>query len=103
PPPGARTAAAEKVRAKNIRRYTLLEAGAGFNSELFGYARSLLRNAEEREKENNVRLREYADANQETLKKQLTAEEEIYDAFEIAKLSDSLTFLCGELGEKDPL
>src|SRR5262245_42633694 len=33
----------QKVRAANIRDYTLLEAGAGFNSTLFGYARTLLR------------------------------------------------------------
>jgi hypothetical protein len=103
PTPWDRVAAAEKTRAKIIRRYTMLEGGAGFNTELFGYARTLVRNAEEKGKPNAERLREYADANQATLKEQLLSEEEIYDDYEIAKLADGLTFLCGELGSNDPL
>ncbi len=39
--------------------YALIEGAAGFNSELFGYARSLVRAADEREKPNPDRLREY--------------------------------------------
>src|SRR5205814_80833 len=49
-------AAAEKVRTKILRPYTMLERGIGFNSELFGYARTLLRAGEERTKDNGVRL-----------------------------------------------
>jgi hypothetical protein len=101
--PWDRVAAAEKVRAANIKRYTTLEAGAGFNSDLFGYARTLLRNAEEHGKPNAERLREYAEANQETLKEQLLADEKVYDDYEILKLTDGLTFLAGTLGFDDPL
>ncbi len=105
---GARTAwdriaAAEKVRAKNIVHYTMLEGNAGFNSELFHIARTLLRAAEERPKANAVRLREFRESNQESLELELFSEEPIYDGFEAVKLGDSLTFLCAKLGHDDPL
>ena len=38
-----------------------------------------------------------------SLKDKLKAKKEIYDNFEIVKLTDSLTFLCAELGPTDPL
>ena len=44
-------------------RYLYLESGAGFNSELFAYARQLVRGAAERAKPNELRLREYAESN----------------------------------------
>jgi hypothetical protein len=103
PSPWERIAAAQKVRKANIRRYTVLEGGSGFNSELFGYARTLLRAAEERAKPNAERLREYGEANLETLKEQLESDERIYDDYEIIKLADGLTFLCAGLGYDDAL
>jgi hypothetical protein len=98
-----RVADAQKVRTHHIRRYTLLEGAAGFNSELFRIARTLLRAGEERPKPNAERLRDYRESNLRSLTLQLFSEEPIYDGFEIAKLADSLTFLAGELGYKDPL
>jgi hypothetical protein len=96
-------AEAQKVRAKHIRPYTMLEGGGGFNTTLFGIARTLLRAGEERPKPNAERLREFRESNLESLKFQLFSEEPIYDDYEIVKLADSLTFLCGELGFNDPL
>jgi hypothetical protein len=96
-------AAAEKVRAKNIRRYTLLEGGAGFNCELFGYARTLVRAAEELPKASGERLREFRDSNLESLKFQFFAEEEIFPNYERVRLADGLSFLVAELGTDDPL
>jgi hypothetical protein len=96
-------AAAEKVRAKNIRKYTLLEGGSGFNCELFGYARTLLRAAEELPKPGGERLREFRDSNLESLKHQLFAEEVVYPAYEQVRLADGLSFLLSELGPDDPL
>lgn len=98
-----RVAAAQKVRAANIRRYTMLEAGAGFNSDLFSIARTLLRASEELPKPNGERLREFGDSGLESLKLQLFSEEPIYDDYEIVKLADGLTFLAAELGYNDPL
>jgi hypothetical protein len=103
PTPWERVAAAQKVRAKIIRPYSLLEGGAGLFSELFTTARTIVRAAEERTKPNNQRLREYSEAGEETLKEQLFSNEPIYDGYEILKLTDSLTFLSGELGHASPI
>lgn len=98
-----RIAAAQKVRASILRRYTLLEGRAGFMSDLFGIARTLVRAADERTLENNKRLPEFSEARLESLTEQLFSNEPIYPEFEVAKLADSLTFLCSELGVNDPL
>ena len=102
-----RIAAAQKVRAANMREYTLLEGArggaAGFNSELFDIARTLLRAAEEKPKPNSRRLREFRDSNLESLEFQLFSEAPIYDNFEKVKLTDGLTFLANELGADNPL
>ena len=94
---------AQKVRTANIRKYTLLEAGAGFQSELFVIARTLLRAAEEKAKPNSKRLREFRDSNLESLEFQLFSGAPIYDDYEKVKLADSLTFLANELGGDNPL
>jgi hypothetical protein len=96
-------AAAEKVRAKNIRRYTLLEAAAGFNSDLFGYARTIVRAAEELPKPGTDRLREFRDSNLDSLKHQLFADEEVFPNYERVRLANGLSFLMSELGPDDPL
>src|SRR5207237_5542358 len=94
-----RVAAAEKVRAANIRKNTMLESGAGFNNELFTIARTILRYTAETPKPNGERLREFRDSNLESLKLQLFSPEEIYDDYEIVKLADGLKFLSAELGQ----
>ncbi len=98
-----RIADAEKIRAANIRRYTMLEGGAGFNSEFFTIARTLLRHAEEKGKPSGERLREFRDSNLESLKLQLFSPEPIYPEYEMVKLADGLTFLASELGYDSPL
>jgi hypothetical protein len=98
-----RIAGAQKVRAEHIHKYTLLEAGAGFNSELFQLARTLVRAAEELPKPNSERLREFVDSNLTSLKLHLFSAAPIYPDFEIAKLTDSLTFLTTQLGYNNEL
>ncbi len=98
-----RVAEAQKVRRQHIRRYTVLEGGAGFNSTLFQVARTLLRWGEEKEKPNSDRLREFRDSNLPSLKLQLFSEEPIYDNYERVKLADSLTFLAEQLGTGNEL
>ncbi len=68
----------------------LLERGAAFNTTLFGIARDLVRLAEESEKPNADRLREYRESNLESLKQELFSEAPIYDDLETVKLADSL-------------
>ena len=89
---------AQKMIAQNAKHYNLLEAGHGFNSTLFGIARTLLRAAEEKPKPNKDRLREFGQAGLESLEFQLFSEEPIYDDFEQLKLANSLTWLATQLG-----
>jgi hypothetical protein len=98
-----RIAEAEKVRAANARQYTVLEAGAAFNSDLFGIARTLVRAAEERPKPNSDRLREFRESNLESLQLTLFSDEPLYDDYEQVKLADSLTWLVGQLGSQNEL
>jgi Peptidase S46 len=97
PSPWERIAAAQKVRAKHLRPYTLLEGGAGFNCELFNIARTLVRAADEKAKPNNQRLREFNESNHESLEEQLFSPESVYPEYEIVKLTDALIFLSSEL------
>ena len=80
-----------------------LDLTAGFNSVLFGYARTLVRLAEESEKPNAKRLPEYADTRRAALEAGLFSTAPIYDDFEIVKLADSLAFLQREYGASHPL
>jgi hypothetical protein len=98
-----RIAQAQKVIAEKARRYSILELGHGFNSELFSIARTLLRAAEERPKPNPERLREFGEAGRESLEFELFSDKPIYDDMERLTLADSLTFLTTQLGESDPL
>ena len=84
-------------------RYRLLEAAAGFNSDYFRTARTILRSIEERAKPSGERLREYRESNRESLEHQLFSNEPLHDAFETMKLADSLTFLATSLGGDDDL
>ena len=94
---------AQKLIGENARLYNLIEAGQGFNSELFQVARTLLRAAEEKPKPNRERLREFGEAGLESLEFQLFSEEPIYEDFEQVKLANSLTWLVTQLGSTNEL
>jgi hypothetical protein len=93
----------QKIRAANIKRYTMLEGGTGFNSLLFGYARTVLRAADEYTKPDGERLAEFNDSDKESLERKLFSKRPIYKEFELAKLADSLSYLCETVGYKDKL
>jgi len=80
-----------------------LDLAAGFNTVLFGYARTLVRLAEESGKPNAKRLPEYADTRRAGLEISLYSTAPIYDDFEKLKLADSLTFMQKEYGANHPL
>ena len=103
PSPFDRIEQAEKEIAAVALRHNLLEGAVGFNSQYFGNARTLLRAAAEAAKPSGERLREFRDSNRESLELALFSDEPVYDAFEIVKLADSLTFLATSLGPEDPL
>src|SRR5262249_21258472 len=93
----------QKTRAENIKRYTVLEGGAGFNSNLFTIARQLVRGAEEYAKPNEKRLEEFAESNKKPMELRLFSKRPIYPDFEQYRLADSLTFLAEILGYEDKL
>ena len=58
---------------------------AGFSSQLFDIARTLVRAADELPKPNDERLREYTDAALPALKQQLFSKAPIYQEFETCR------------------
>jgi hypothetical protein len=69
--PWADLAAVQADRVALNARYSLLEGRAGYLSPLFGYARKLVRAAQEREKPSPERLPEYSEARLPLLQKEL--------------------------------
>ena len=94
-------AQAQKTERELSLPYTFLEAGAGFNSKLFGYARVILRGARERQKPNADRLREYRDTALPRLEQQLKAPIPVYPELENLTLSFSLERMREWLGPDD--
>jgi hypothetical protein len=83
--------------------YSFIEGAAGFNSILFRYARLLLRGADERQKPNADRLREYTEASLPRIEQQLYARVPIYSEVEAMTFSFSLQRMREWLGPDYPL
>ncbi|HEU0225193.1 MAG TPA: S46 family peptidase [Steroidobacteraceae bacterium] len=83
--------------------YTFIEGGAAFNSTLFGYARSIVRAAEERGKDNAARLPEFTEGRLPAVLQSLKAPSPIYPEFEIVRLSFALERMREWLGPDDPI
>ena len=98
-----RIAAAQKIIAENARVYNMLEGAGAFHSELFGIARTVLRNADERPKPNGERLREFTEAGRESLELALFSDKPIFDDLEELELTDSLTFFVEDMGATNRL
>jgi len=96
-------AKAEKIDGELSLPYTFLEAGAGFNSRLFNYARTILRAARERQKPNAERLREYRDTALPRLEQQLKGPVPVYPQLENLTLSFSLERMREWLGPDAPI
>ncbi len=78
--------------------YSFLEARGGFGSDLFGYARALVRAADEKAKPNGERLPEYTDSKLPLLEKRLLDAAPVYPEVEqlvlefwLSKLRETLT------------
>lgn len=76
---------------------------AGFNSTLFGYARTLVRLADENQKPDAQRLPEFMNARRAALEANSFSTAPIYDDFEKVKLANSLAFMQSEYGANHPL
>lgn len=80
-----------------------IDLGAGFNTSLFGFARTLVRLAEENKKPNAERLPEFGDARRASLEVALYASAPFYEDFEKLKLANSLTFMRDSYGANHSL
>ncbi|HEY3786607.1 MAG TPA: S46 family peptidase [Steroidobacteraceae bacterium] len=100
--PWSQISAAQQVYRAIALAYTFLEAGAGFNSSLFNYARLLVRGAEERAKPSAERLREYRDTALPRLEQRLGAAIPVHPQLEKLTLSFSLERMRERLGPDEP-
>jgi hypothetical protein len=96
--PWSELEAIAKVRAGLERPYTWTETRAGFRSELFAYARAIVRGTAEREKPNGERLRDYTDARLPLIAKNVLDARPVYPDLErvtltfwLSKLREALT------------
>jgi len=83
--------------------YTYLEQGAGFNSRLFGYARTLVRAAAERHKPSAERLREYRESALPRVRQRLLAPVPVYPELDKLTLSFGLERMREWLGPDAPV
>src|SRR5207247_3185056 len=89
--------------ASYIRERRIFDQAAGFNTTMFGFARTLVRLADEGQKPNAERLPEFTDARRASLELALYSPAPIHDDFEKLKLADSLGFMVELLGADHPL
>lgn len=82
---------------------SFLESAVGFNTNLFNYARTLVRLAKENARPNAERLSEYTEARRASLELNLFSPAPIYKDFEKMKLVGSLAFMRDELGAEHPI
>jgi hypothetical protein len=96
-------ARAQRTYRDMLVPYVFVEAGAGFNSDLFAYARQLVRVADERAKPSAERLREYADGQLPQLVQWLGADTPVHPELEQVRLSFALERMREWLGPDEPL
>jgi Peptidase S46 len=92
-------AGAVDFQRKNFAQNTYVESP--LSGRLAGYARALVRVAEEREKPNEQRLRGYQDQQLPGMQAQLLSTAPIYKPLEILQLANSLTDMQEALGADD--
>lgn len=85
-------AAARKVAIDLTKTTGAKEGGRGFHSELFRIARTLVRLAEENNKPNPDRLREFQEGGRKSLELALYSDAPIYPEFEKAKIAHAIAF-----------
>lgn len=85
-------------------RYAALEGRRGvFRSDLARIARHLVRMADEKQKPNADRMREYTEAELKALELDLYSPAPIYDELEINRIGSGLSFVAEQFGADDPM
>ena len=96
-------AKAEQVQRSIYEPYVFIEAASGFNSRLYRYARTIVRGAAERPKDNTERLREFRDTALPRIEKNLKANIPVYPELEQIEFSFSLERMREYLGPDHPV
>src|SRR5258707_8333790 len=96
-------AKAHQAYPSYIRERRIFDQAGGFNTPLFGIARTLVRLAAESSKPNAERLPEFTDARRASLELALYSPAPVHDDFEKLKLADSLGFMVELLGADNAL
>lgn len=99
----ARIEQAKQIQTGLMVEHSVLESGHGFAGTLFAIAKTLVRLADESERPNAQRLREYSDSARSSLELQLYSTAPIYEDMEQAKLADSLSYFAEKFGGDAPL
>jgi len=100
--PWTDTAKVQADRRALYQSYTYMEARAGLFSDLFSYARSIVRAAQEKAKPNSERLPEYTDSRLALLQKRVLDKEPVEPDLEAALLEFWLTKLREHLTADNP-
>jgi V8-like Glu-specific endopeptidase len=85
--------AVKKAQTELEPAYLWLEARAGFRSDLFAFARTIVRGTAERDKPNSERLREFTDSRLKIVEKNLSDARPVYPELEKVMLTFWLTKL----------
>jgi hypothetical protein len=96
-------ARATQIEKQNYVPYTYLEREYGFDSDLFGIAKTLVRVTSEKTKPDGERLREYTDSGLESLEQSLFSTAPIYKSLETVMLADSLSEMQNAFGQTNPV
>jgi Peptidase S46 len=99
--PWAEIAKAQDAYKQIFLPFTYLERRGGFRADLAGIGRILVRIADEKQKPNSQRLREYRESALPSLEQQLFSTAPIYKDLEIAVMTESLDEMRRELGAND--
>ena len=90
------------VQKQIYKQQLYLDAMGGFRGDLPAYARLIVRAADQKQKPNNQRIRQYTDSMLPTLETQLFSTAPVYKPLDIVQLTESLTQLRDVLGADNP-
>jgi hypothetical protein len=93
---------AMKIEQEIYNQLTYVERSRAYWSPLAQYARWIVRVAEEKQKPNGERLREYRDSALPSLEQRLFSSAPVYKNYETVTLADSLAQMQEALGADDP-
>jgi len=93
---------AQQVYREIEAQYSAIEQARAFTGRHFGYARALVRGAEERSKPDADRLPEFSDSRLPEVEQRLFSTAPIYPEYETIRLGWSLTKMRELLGADDP-